>query len=177
MNIARTDYVYGYHGCCQDVADAVVSGKDVLLSSVNDYDWLGTGIYFWEDAPNRALEWAKNLFKDKAAVVGAKIKLGHCLNLMDVSAYKFLRDTYEALVDSQAELPKNGKYLHKLDCLVINAATNIASNVCHNAYDTVRCPFIEGEPVFPGSKLYDLSHIQIAVRNHEMIEELFMVDL
>ena len=47
-----------------------------MLSSDNDYDWLGNGIYFWEEAPARAYEWAKWKFEDDAAVIGAKIRLG-----------------------------------------------------------------------------------------------------
>ena len=44
-----------------------------LNSSENDYDWLGSGIYFWEEGPKRALEWAQRKFGfEKAAVIGAK---------------------------------------------------------------------------------------------------------
>ena len=50
------EFVYGYHGCSRDVAEMLLSGKDVSLnSSENDYDWLGSGIYFWEEAPSKAL--------------------------------------------------------------------------------------------------------------------------
>ena len=30
-----------------------------LAASKNTHDWLGYGIYFWENAPARALAWAK----------------------------------------------------------------------------------------------------------------------
>ena len=62
------EFVYGFHGCSRDVAEMLLSGKDVSLnSSENDYDWLGSGIYFWEEAPHRALEWAQKKFgKDRA---------------------------------------------------------------------------------------------------------------
>jgi hypothetical protein len=46
-------FVVAYHGCDQDVADAALRGEK-LQASVNDYDWLGTGIYFWEHGPSRA---------------------------------------------------------------------------------------------------------------------------
>jgi hypothetical protein len=32
-------------------------------------------------------------------------------------------------------------------------------------FDTVRCAFVEGPPVFPGSGIHRESHIQVAVRN------------
>ena len=81
MGVRHLEFVYGFHGCDKSVAKAVLEMKSVMLSSDNDYDWLG------------------------------------------------------------------------------------------------RCPFLEGEPVFPASKLYDKSHIQIAVRNPCALVELFPVDL
>ena len=177
MGVRHLEFVYGFHGCDKSVAKAVLEKKSVMLSSDNDYDWLGSGIYFWEEAPALAYEWAKWKFKDDAAVIGAKIRLGQCLNLLDVAAYTPLRDTYEVLKASGRAMPVNTKYYHRLDCFVINNATKYAEEILKTPYDTVRCPFLEGEPVFPDSKLYDKSHIQIAVRNPCALVELFPVDL
>ena len=44
-------------------------------------------------------------------------------------------------------------------------------------YDTVRCPFVEGEPVFPDSHFFDHSHIQVSVRNPMAIVSLFPVEM
>ena len=149
-----------------------------MTSSENDYDWLGSGIYFWESAPVRAMEWASKKFgKGDAAVLGAKIRLGHCLDLMDVDSYQSLREAYQALLDADVKLPKNGKLLHRLDCLVINAATMRAETELGTPYDTVRCPFVEGEPVFPDSHFFDHSHIQVSVRNPMAIVSLFPVEI
>ena len=179
MMLPRIESVFGFHGCSSDVADAVLHADGVsLTSSENDYDWLGSGIYFWEGAPVRALEWAVKKFgQDNAAVLGARINLGHCLDLMDVDTYQVLGRTYQALVDSGVKLPTNGKLLHRLDCLVINTATAHAESELGLPYDTVRCPFVEGEPVFPNSRFYDHSHIQISVRNPSAIVSLFPVEL
>ena len=172
----RLEFVYGFHGCRKPVAEALLSGRDVMLSSDNDYDWLGSGIYFWEEAPARAFLWARRKFGNDASVIGAKIRLGRCLNLMDVQAYGPLRDTYEVLKASGRVLPVNTPHYHRLDCLVINTAMEYAEKVVDRPYDTVRCPFAEGHPVFPDSRLFDLSHIQIAVRRQEALEDLFAVD-
>jgi hypothetical protein len=43
--------------------DKVIAGKENLLASTNDYDWLGSGIYFWENNEERAMEWAVELSK------------------------------------------------------------------------------------------------------------------
>ena len=53
--------VLGFHGCDKKVKQAIINGKERLKPSENDYDWLGNGIYFWENNPKRALEYAKML--------------------------------------------------------------------------------------------------------------------
>jgi len=50
--------VFGYHGCDADLARRVVSGKADLFKSESIYEWLGHGICFWEDSPDRARRWA-----------------------------------------------------------------------------------------------------------------------
>jgi hypothetical protein len=40
-------------------------------------------------------------------------------------------------------------------------------------FDTVRCGFIEGDRAFPGSGIFQQSHIQIAVRNPACILGVF----
>jgi hypothetical protein len=37
------------------------------------------------------------------------------------------------------------------------------------SYDSVRCAFIEGKPVFRGSGIHGETHVQIAVRNSACI--------
>ena len=52
-------FVLGYHGCDSEVGERVLAGEMELKPSTNPYDWLGTGIYFWENNPGRALAWAR----------------------------------------------------------------------------------------------------------------------
>ena len=64
----------------------VTTGASPLLPSEKAYDWLGSGIYFWENDPERALEWAiqkaeAGAYKEPF-VVGAIIDLGNCLDLI-----------------------------------------------------------------------------------------------
>ena len=47
--------VLGFHGCDKSVADRILcSPSEHLLASNNSYDWLGNGIYFWLNDPERA---------------------------------------------------------------------------------------------------------------------------
>ena len=85
----RSNLIIGFHGCDASVVRKVVNGEEDLIPSTNDYDWLGNGIYFWENNEARALQWATELSKRKGssikkpAVVGAIIDLGYCFDLMD----------------------------------------------------------------------------------------------
>jgi len=78
--------VIGFHGCCQDTYVNVLYNNQQLKKSDNKYDWLGNGIYFWENSYQRAYEWADKKYKKNAAVLGAVIDLGFCLNLTDYNS-------------------------------------------------------------------------------------------
>lgn len=50
----------GFHGYDEKLGEALLRGEiKHLVPSQNDYDWLGTGIYFWEGNPERALRFAQ----------------------------------------------------------------------------------------------------------------------
>ncbi len=58
MHIVSTSngsVLIGYHGCDRETGERVLAGETELIASTNDYDWLGHGIYFWENDPERAL--------------------------------------------------------------------------------------------------------------------------
>ena len=165
-------FVFGFHGCDRSVAEKVLAGEAELCPSDNGYDWLGTGIYFWENAPERALEWACAQNKKDPYVVGAIIQLSSCLNLMDKGSAFTLNDTYQKIQATGAALPENNGKLHNLDMIVINAATHFAEKE-GRYFDTVRGAFIEGDEVFPNSSIRTDTHIQLCVRNPECILAYF----
>jgi hypothetical protein len=90
--------VTGYHGCDATVAAAALTEKAGLKLSANPYDWIGKGIYFWEHGPQRGYEWAieqASLSGKKIrnpSVLGAKINLGACLDLLDTANTRLLRE-------------------------------------------------------------------------------------
>jgi hypothetical protein len=145
--------------------------------SRNPYDWLGHGIYFWEHGPGRALQWARERYGDSAATVGAIIQLGRCFDLLDVEftqkllpAYRREKDDREAagrplLVNRGSDDDLRGRYL---DCEVINGCLRVFPE-----FLAVRGAFLEGEPAFPGGKIFRQSHVQIAVRDPSCILGVF----
>ncbi|WP_276752329.1 hypothetical protein [Treponema succinifaciens] len=56
MYKTRDNLIFGFHGCDETLCDKLVSGQITALNySENSYDWLGKGMYFWENDPERAL--------------------------------------------------------------------------------------------------------------------------
>ncbi|WP_411886672.1 hypothetical protein [Polaromonas sp. YR568] len=181
--------VLGFHGCDESVGEDIFTNpKKHLDHSANDYDWLGGGIYFWENDPQRAWEFAKEAAADpriskgkikKPCVVGAVLDLGLCCNLLDRRAldeikgsYDFLKEIFESLGDA---LPINGagRRMRRLDCLVIENMHELRENQKIKAYDTVRGAFWEGGELYPGAAIERLNHLQIAVRNKACIKGYF----
>lgn len=182
------NYVIGFHGCDQETYEKVINQNVNLKFSNNDYDWLGNGIYFWEQDLERAWEWAKQAATrtrgeiKKPAVIGAVIDLGLCLNLLDDGCIDLLRQQYEMFKLSfelaDKEVPKNigkGKDLplRKLDCAVIENLHNNRKKNNEPAFDSVRGVFFEGDSIYPTSGFYQHSHIQICVRNPNCIKGYF----
>ncbi len=164
--------VLGYHGGTAEFAGAVLRGEMPVSQwqpSVNPYDWLGHGIYFWEYAPERARAWGAG------DVIGAVIQLGRCLDLTDVRYTDLLSPAYQAVKKAfrrqAAKLPRNRGKRRDLDCLVINSL--ILGQPEGERFQTVRCPFLEGRPAFPGSRILRESHVQLVVRDRACILGVF----
>jgi hypothetical protein len=181
--------ILGYHGCEARFATRLLDGTmpiDSWNPSENKYDWLGRGIYFWEHSPLRALRWARERRRSKAArpaVVGAVVQLGRCFDLLNEEITSLLTDTYGSLEEGfrarGEQLPKNrgpeGK-MRVLDCLVINDCLDRLGSQGIE-YDTVRGAFREGPEVYPGAGFARETHIQVAVRNPACILGVFRPSL
>lgn len=88
--------IIGFHGCDQEVFNKILYEHKPFKPSTNEYDWLGNGMYFWEQNLERAWEWATcgmtnpKLKIEKPAVIGAVIDLGYCCCNMNFSLLKCL---------------------------------------------------------------------------------------
>lgn len=181
-------YVLGFHGCDESVARSVFEKGKHLKQSRNEYDWLGSGIYFWENSPERAIEWARELRKRgkvaNPAVIGAVIDLGVCLNLLDREYLKLVKDAHQSLVAAAAAagrpLPENKPLrdsrdllLRYLDFATINLCTELRKKTKLPPFDTVRAAFVEGEPLYKNAGFCDRNHIQVCVVDRRSIKGYF----
>jgi len=171
----NTNIVFGFHGTDPAFAERLIRGEvrvEDWVPSSNLYDWLGHGIYFWEQAPDRAKAWA-----GRGGVVGAIIRLGTCLDLTNITYSEMLAEAYSALAARQRRwrktMPVNRGKLRNLDCAVINYAIKQFKDQTGTTIQTVRGAFLEGDPIFPGSGIQRESHLQIAVRDVSCIVGIF----
>jgi hypothetical protein len=186
-------FVLAYHGCDSALANRIILGKEPVSISDNAHDWLGTGAYFWDNDPLRALQWAERIQKHPQhnkhkihhpAVIGAIIDPGNCLDLTDTESLRLVKQAYDAisviwkLVEEYGGdgFPKNEKahpddddlVKRYLDCAVINYLHKAREESAKNEitpFDSVRGIFMEGAALYPGTKIKERTHIQICVRN------------
>lgn len=197
----RPNLIIGFHGCDEVVSNALLNDPDKVKISKEPYDWLGHGMYFWENNYERALSWANDKKErgqiNNPAVVGAVINLGYCCDFLDSKYIRILNPNYSEMVDIHKkldiQLPRNkdlsqdkykDKVLRELDCSVIEFIHNdvynkVRSNINLKGYseyplfDSVRGVFIEGGPVYEGAGIFEKSHIQICIRNPNCILGFF----
>lgn len=186
--------ILAFHGCDQSVADKVLNGQADLIQSENGYDWLGHGIYFWENSPSRALEFAEFLKSlgpkagslhqiTKPAILGAVLNLGFCLDLIEFENLQLLKSGYELLKESHksSKFPQNrtvgeSKELlfRDLDCAVIQSLHEVGKKKKLQPFDSVRGVFWEGQELYPNAGFKEKNHIQICVRNPNCIKGFFI---
>lgn len=191
MHNLSTSFILGYHGCDRETGERLLS-NEAFQPSENDYDWLGSGIYFWEANPDRALEWAheraERILKKEGRevepfVVGAVIDPGFCLDLISSNGIHAIEAAYASfqsvVAASGAQIPENvggtDLRLRKLDCAVINFLHLARETAGEQPFDTVRGVFTEGEHVYANSGFRRKTHIQICVQNQANIHGVFRV--
>ena len=199
----RPNLVLGFHGCDISVANKLLTDPSLAAKSEKPYDWLGHGIYFWENNLARACQWAEEKQKrgkiEQAAVIGAVLHLGNCLDFLD-SKYIELVAIYYELMEANykalgKDLPQNrdilkdrhqDRLLRELDCATIEfmheqifskfqeETVNTGGFTNIKLFDSTRGVFMEGGEAFPGSAISKKSHIQICIRNLNCIKGFFL---
>jgi hypothetical protein len=157
------------------------------LISEKSYDWLGSGVYFWESDPIRAFQWACLPWRTikNPSVIGAVIDLGRCLDLTTQEGIEAVRSAHEGLVQIHAmigePLPQNlgtEKGKRNLDCAVIKHLHRARQKMAESEpsilpYQTVRALFVEGTELYEGAGFHDKTHIQICAIDQSRIFGVF----
>lgn len=187
----RTSLILGFHGCDRSKGEALLKQDVPFILSNNQYDWLGNGMYFWENNLSRAINYAYEVKQNPVMgkisdpyVIGAVIDLGHCLDLMEHDNLLLLKKYYNLLknkcIQTSMEIPKNNiqKKLHYLDRAVIELLHdeirqgNDVKELFH--FDSVRASYVEGDALYPNAGFNDKNHIQLCIRNPNCIKGFFI---
>jgi hypothetical protein len=202
MYDVKPNLVIGFHGCDRAIRDQLLNKPDDIVISKKPFDWLGHGMYFWENNYTRALQWAESKMKRGAintpAVIGAVLYLGYCCDFLETKYIRMLQGSYSNMAIGYKiagkELPRNkdlphdkhhDKILRELDCAVIEkmhqaivglVQSEIKENGFsdHKVFDSTRGVFVEGGPAFEGAGIFEKSHIQICIRNLNCIKGFFL---
>jgi len=187
----RSGFVFGFHGLDESIGREIVSGQRDLQPSANNYDWLGHGIYFWENSLARAEQWAiQQSTRPHSSVkapfaIGAAIDLKCCFDLLDQQWLDFLQAQYIEMkneLEAQGDpLPVNKPWTandidfkkRELDCAVIRYAIESAKDQGF-IFDSVRAAFWEGEELYPSAGFKQHNHIQLAIINPDCIKGVFL---
>lgn len=184
-----------YHGCDRATEDGLVSGNLARLdASDNPYDWLGPGVYFFQDDWRRALMFAQASAEAPArkltarpiqnpSVVGAVMKLSAILDVSTQDGIEAFRTAYQALKASGITLKRNRPGEAEDKDIIVRALDRQVFKYLHQMYqdqglpplDAVRGAFPQGEAVAPTSAIFANSHVQIALRNPECVLGYFRV--
>lgn len=197
----KSNLVIGFHGCEAAIRDELLLHPANIKFSQQPYDWLGHGLYFWENNFERAMQWALDKKSrgniSEPAVIGAVLQLGHCCDFLESRYINLLSKYYEVMAEfhysSGIALPENkdikndpnkDRLLRYLDCTVIEYMHKKLDQKLRNEYpentrgsievfDSARGAFFEGGPAFEGSGIFARTHIQICIRNPDCIKGFF----
>jgi len=174
--------ILGYHGTSVARATQILRGGFRL--SQNDWDWLGEGIYFWQDAPLRALQWARTWPGARTggghAVIQARLRLEDCMDLLDNDWNDLFSEASARFVRTWAQegrqIPTNNKPYgcNRLDRAYFDF---IVGDLRRTSVPirSIRTAVTEGLPVQPASPICFDSHVQVAIRDHSLISDIRLV--
>ncbi len=188
--------VLGFHGTCKSVAEEVINRKSHLKFSKKAHEWLGHGVYFWENDQERALEYAKAKMLRKVLpgeikiehpiVIGAVLDLGFCLDLLNYNHNKLLETAHAVLeasfISTGNPMPQNRAIAgmedlidRQLDCSVIEELHKIRelNSPENKSFQSVRAAFWEGKEIYPNAGFRAKNHIQICIRDMSCIKGYF----
>lgn len=179
-----------------------MSGQGPFRPSTNSHDWLGHGIYFFEESETFAVDWALGRVAalalqgvlDSHAVIAADLDLSGCL---DLCSGDFSRDL--ARIHLTLPLPVRAQHaprlttaggqqhtvgdvgmpLHSLsfnytDTTVLNALVHdLKKN--GTAITSKRAAFVDGDQLYTNSYFFRRSQVQIAVLDLAIVSNPVLV--
>lgn len=163
--------VKAYHAGELDEIDTFIKHRSGIRHSSSQGNWLGVGVYFWENDPERAEEW--QLRRNKGAILECEIDTRFLLNLLVKSEHTIeFYDRARQLAENLAKTPnlRNQRDAQKfdLDHQVFRATQQYFQR--DKGLVGLRRAFFLGESITPHGNLYENQHIQICLWDTSAIE-------
>lgn len=184
------ELLLAYHGCDVTTRDDLISRRiNMLDPSRNTYDWLGPGIYFFENDLRRAMNFATESAAHPArmytrrpiatpAAVGAVICVNSCLDMSNQTGLNEFSLVLSALQQTGSTLASNdvsNPLLRRLNNQVFATMHALRAADGNDAYDMIRSAFVQGAPLGDAHSGFNQdNHVQLAVLNAETIVGWFM---
>jgi hypothetical protein len=189
--------IVGFHGTSKSVAEKLL-GNEPFWVSDNTGDWLGKGVYFWLNDPVRALSWAQNKISkferpssDEAAVLGAVIDPGNCLDLTTKEGLSWLLLGHDQLAENMRtagkQMLRNGTDANRpLDKAVVEQVHRLVEVFMSDnkaarrqarlqKIDSIMNVYPDGEPLYEGTTILAKTHVQLCLRDPARIIGVFKV--
>ncbi|MCK9526103.1 MAG: hypothetical protein M0R49_09285 [Limnochordia bacterium] len=164
-----THKYWGYHGTTRANADEILrSGR--FRFSTEEQEWLGRGIYFFENDPRQARNWCMKARKyPEWAVLRSKIEANVVIDLVDTETFERFRSIANRMKMRYTKL-RDGRPRHLINSVVLNAMYEA------EPYDLVRGIF-----EVPSTYTVDRTNIkqyqiQLCVRNLQCVKETSEVE-
>ena len=179
--------VSGYHGYLEERFSDYDSDK--FHFSTHNGNWLGTGLYFFQDAPFYARGWAKFITRRKLTsnkktirfrVMKARVKLDNCLCFCGKPAQSLflrIRRIYDTYLNKMGCKIENEETYHFLDNSIVETICQLASNLGFEI-KSVRGAFPSGKDLSYTGLLKDMTHIQFTLREgyNNLIQDIEIID-
>jgi len=165
--------VSGYHGYLEERFSDYESEQFHL--STHNGNWLGTGLYFFQDAPLYARGWAKFVARKKLTsdkntirfrVMKARVNLDHCLCFCGKPAQSLflrIRRMYDTYLSKMGWNIENQETYHYLDNSIVETICQLAGDLGFEV-KSVRGAFPSGKDLSYTGLLKDMTHLQFTLR-------------
>jgi len=161
MNNSKTKII-GHHGTTKSAGTIIVKKKSFNMS-ISEKEWLGVGVYFFEDDCEQAVDFCCRARKyEEWIVLKCEIETDNLLNLIDKKTYKLFTKFAEKLKGSYLNL-KDGSPRELMNSVILNTMYIL------NPYDVVKAAFETRNSAKAPRTNINPMQIQLSVRNRQCI--------
>ncbi|MBU5437774.1 hypothetical protein KQI42_07130 [Tissierella sp. MSJ-40] len=161
--------IIGFHGTRREFADSILQSERFKISK-DDEEWLGPGVYFFENDIKQAYYYCIKAKKFKSwAILRSDIQANIIMDLTDLETLERFEEVAEAI--------KN-RYYKRSDGKPRKLLNSVVLNIIYKAeeYDLVRAVFpVPSTRCIPRTNIMPMQ-VQLCVRNLQCIKTITEVE-